>query len=404
MKLCFIWPYYGPQYEDRVQICLSALQPLHSVYAIALSRACTTYSFWQSTCSNVYFCLDEAWENSPPADAFKKVFERLVELSPDVVFTHSYSTIDARASILYALTYRKRWCIMSDSNECDYPRHPAVERIKGLIIQGADAMLLSSVVSCKYYRKLGFRLPIHLGYNAISAKRISSNCDLVNIEYAARPGRDYLICIARPLQKKNIHRLVLAWAESGVHSHFDLVLVGATRIDYDLHTIPDSVHCMGALPPSAALSLIKRSRGLILPSISEQFGNVVAEAICLGIPVLVSDRVGSLEVALLYRSSFVFNPFDTSSIADAIANWAHLVLAGRATLPDDSKQHAFNSSELLPPSINLVDFATSVYTVAGDTMRAKFLDRLISLLLVQLMHFLYRRKNCIDLNLDVEIS
>ena len=45
----------------------------------------------------------------------------------------------------------------------------------------------------------------------------------------------------------------------------------------------------GALPDAAAMALMKGARGFLAPSRAEGFGIPVAEAACLGLPILATD-------------------------------------------------------------------------------------------------------------------
>ena len=53
---------------------------------------------------------------------------------------------------------------------------------------------------------------------------------------------------------------------------------------------------LGPLTGSAKWQLLRAARFLILPSYSENFGNVVAEAMALGCPVIVTPEVGAADV------------------------------------------------------------------------------------------------------------
>lgn len=93
--------------------------------------------------------------------------------------------------------------------------------------------------------------------------------------------------------------------------------------------IPRSID---VLPPMTAEGLKKfyLSQGLIVcPSIFETFGNVPMEAVCLGIPVLVSENMGCAEVLRKVGLGNMVMSFDnTKLVADRVQE-----LCGQSILP-----------------------------------------------------------------------
>jgi glycosyltransferase involved in cell wall biosynthesis len=119
-------------------------------------------------------------------------------------------------------------------------------------------------------------------------------------------GRDpYALFLGRINWKKGLDRLIHALPHApGVR----LVLAGNDEDDYRRvleplavsHGVADRVEFAGAVSGANKAHLLRRARVLVLPSYSENFGNVVLEAMSAGRPVLVTPEVG---IAQLVRDS-----------------------------------------------------------------------------------------------------
>jgi glycosyltransferase involved in cell wall biosynthesis len=335
------------------------------------------------------------WEEVSPVSLFKLLYSKLFFLNPDVVFTHSYSTVDARTAIYYALKNNKKLVIMSDSAHCDYKRRWFVELVKSFLIKGADSLLVSGPLHSHYYTvNLGFKLPIFWGYNAIDPSALHKNQLAVAQDdpiFDSLPSQPFLFCAARPLTKKNIPRLCAAWNKSRASSASYLVIAGGEQSDYKVSNPHNSIIFLGPLSPSQTLHIISKSCGCILPSLTEQFGNFVLEAIAFGKPILVSITIGSLHAAIMNNNYFLFNPHSLVSITEALDDWFAKHLGKNACPPADP---------LLPVTCHVRDFAAAVLQCAFSYQHSNRLDKTLSLITVMALNKIYERKSFIDINVD----
>ena len=115
-------------------------------------------------------------------------------------------------------------------------------------------------------------------------------------------GEPYVLCFGRINWKKGLDRLLRAWA--GVPGA-RLVIAGNDEEAY----VPELMGIAEAAGVSARVQFLARSisgadkeallataRLLVLPSYSENFGNVVPEAMVRGVPVVVTPEVGAKDV------------------------------------------------------------------------------------------------------------
>lgn len=395
-KACFVWPYFGPQYYDRFLACKTYLSGLIDFSCIALSSVTSSYPFWDEAYKDIRYCSTEPWEKVSPIYLFDKVHDLLHEINPDVVFTHSYSTVDARSACIYALKNNKQLCIMTDSHSANYIRRWHVEFIKSWLIKGADSILLPGPIHSHYYRRsLGFKNYIFFGYNSLSPITLHQN--LVETQSGATAqdtcfNKPYLFCAARPLHKKNIPNLCLAWEQSKASKSYDLLIAGGSQEDYKVSESHPSITFLGLLSPNHTLHRIAASSGCILPSISEQFGNFITEAVSFSKPILVSNRLGCLDLALRNPNSYIFDPYSIEEIVMAIDAW-------HSDVNISQPPASYNDKEF-PLAVHVRDFAFSVYNIVFAYQRKRRFLRYISLILFFLLSKIYRKKAVVDVNID----
>lgn len=103
----------------------------------------------------------------------------------------------------------------------------------------------------------------------------------------------------------------------------------------------EEVHFRGYLGEDEVARLLGSTLALILPSIEEQHGLVVNEALAMGVPVLLSDNCGARD--LLVRSGvngYVFEADNVSGLAHFMSlldrdedEWTRLSIGTRRFLP-----------------------------------------------------------------------
>ncbi|WP_415427301.1 glycosyltransferase, partial [Staphylococcus borealis] len=83
------------------------------------------------------------------------------------------------------------------------------------------------------------------------------------------------------------------------------------------------------------------SLALILPSTEEQFGQVIPEALSMGVPVLVSDNCGARDhLVKTWINGFVFEP----SNAEGLAFLMRLLSSSESTWTEMAKAAADSAS------------------------------------------------------------
>jgi glycosyltransferase involved in cell wall biosynthesis len=147
-------------------------------------------------------------------------------------------------------------------------------------------------------------------------------------------GRPYLLAIGDLRAKKNLRRLVDAWAalaatEPGFAHR--LILVGTGRADAVAADLRGA-ETTGYLDDRALDALLRGAAALVHPSLYEGFGLVLAEAMTRGVPVACADATALPETA--GGAAVLFDPLDVDAIAAGVlvslARREELIGAGRA--------------------------------------------------------------------------
>jgi glycosyltransferase involved in cell wall biosynthesis len=116
---------------------------------------------------------------------------------------------------------------------------------------------------------------------------------------AAR-GRKFVLFLSRIHEKKGVDLLIAAFARhAAAHPDVDLVIAGPDqsglqpslmKMAADLN-VAARIHWPGMLSGDAKWGAFRAAEFFALPSHQENFGVVVAEALALGKPVLITDKV-----------------------------------------------------------------------------------------------------------------
>jgi len=116
--------------------------------------------------------------------------------------------------------------------------------------------------------------------------------------------RPFLLCLGTIGRRKNLVRLVEAFADSSVLEGTDLVLAGAVgnaieevREAVERRRTGDRIRLIGAVADEDIPAVISAATALVMPSLYEGFGLPVLEAMGCGTPVVIADRRPLTDVA-----------------------------------------------------------------------------------------------------------
>ena len=124
---------------------------------------------------------------------------------------------------------------------------------------------------------------------------------------------------------KNLRNLFLSWHQfSQLNLDAELIIIGDFNVKYyeelevliKKHNIYN-ISFIGTKDGDEKFKYIQESRFLILPSLDENFGMVILEALLSNTPVLVSDKLRWNDI-VDNKCGLIFDPYDVTSIADSL--------------------------------------------------------------------------------------
>jgi len=207
-----------------------------------------------------------------------------------------------KVAIVEALRRKSRDCpvvFMADTNIADiFPREfrswarmLAYRSFAGFVTE-AWTLGLSNEHA---FRLLGFRRFRALPFYSVTFRELGAP----RVQPASiSPGPFKLLTIARLAPEKNLQALVRAVSGPDLPGQVELTLVGEgaarSNIEALIRTLPQgAVRLTGAVPHHDLGPYLQSAHALVIPSLVEPWGNVVTEALGMGIPVLATPAVGA---------------------------------------------------------------------------------------------------------------
>jgi glycosyltransferase involved in cell wall biosynthesis len=185
---------------------------------------------------------------------------------------------------------------------------------------------------------------------------------------AKRSGAGHCIFVSRVVRKKNLHYLLerLASVKEGA---VVLDIVGPIEdTDYwkecedAARNLPANVelNVFGAMPYAATLERMRSAHFFVLPTLNENFGYVLIEALASGCPLLISDRTAWNEVEEK-RSGWAVPLEDPTAWNAAIEKCIEMSQEEFSSMSNAARQHALDwlgNPEIEDATAHLLERAT----------------------------------------------
>jgi glycosyltransferase involved in cell wall biosynthesis len=310
----------------------------------------------------------EATDHSPgKAELRSALWAALEQTNPDVVAVNGWNNFGSLIAAKCCVRRGIPMIVMSESSPQDERRTWWKEAIKRRIAGLYSAALVGGQRHVEYLAELGMpHERIFTGYDVVDnhyfrqkAEEVRSQTSEVRQKYAL--AENYFLASARFVEKKNLARLVQAYAEyrrrSEVRSQksevgndkapWDLVVLGDGPLKADLCRLisdlrlNEHVHLPGFKPYDELPVYYALATAFVHASTTEQWGLVVNEAIASGLPVIVSNRCGCAP-ELVNGNGFTFDPSNEDELATRLLEMASLSDQERKHLGDNSYRIAAN--------------------------------------------------------------
>jgi glycosyltransferase involved in cell wall biosynthesis len=168
------------------------------------------------------------------------------------------------------------------------------------LVNRAACVQAASTQEAEQVRRLGHEGPVTVIPNGVDIGRLAEGgADAAETYWPSLRGRPVVAFMSRLSPEKGLDLLIPAWADlMRLPAHRDAVLVIAgpdfrgyqttVQAMIDAHGVASSVLVIGMVQGARKSSLLKRADVFVLPSYSENFGIVVAEALACGTPVITT--------------------------------------------------------------------------------------------------------------------
>jgi glycosyltransferase involved in cell wall biosynthesis len=328
-RIVFVWDNFGPLHADRCDAVATRFAGRREVIGLELAAKSAVYSWVPesgTTFRKITLIEGRSIEQVPFGERLVKTLRACFSMGRNARFfmCHYEHPVTLIVSSILRLCGRRVYA-MGCSKFDDYPRNLRRENLKRIFYLPYCGGIASGIRSRDYMRFLGLNeVAIKTEYNAVSLKRVQALSGSFPAPEGAPFSNRHFTIVARFVPKKNISMALRAFAiyAAQVQHPRHLHLCGSGPLEPDLRQqahddgIEHMVHFRGFLQTADICKAFASSLALLLPSIEEQFGNVVPEAQAMGLPVILSDNCGARD--LLVRmgvNGFVIEPDNPTGMA-----------------------------------------------------------------------------------------
>lgn len=319
----FVWAQFGAYHIDRLEAVAAAFAGTVDIVGIEVATASDTYDWHESGAARGYRKVTLF----PGANAERlsglRVFQALSGAVRRERIGHLFvSGYEQPSHMAVAVAMRLRGrtpVVMLDSKFDDKPRRAVAELAKSLMMLPYRGGFAAGVRAAAYLRFLGVRGMITTGYDSVGLNRLRALA--VDAPLIAADARAFVM-VARLVPKKNHVMALDAFtryrADGGLRRLrvcgggplMDMLIARARALG-----IADAVDFLGSQPQPVVAAELAAAFCLLVPSIEEQWGLVVNEALAFAVPVLCSDNVGARDTLVRpFVSGFV--------LAEDPSDWA----------------------------------------------------------------------------------
>lgn len=266
------------------------------------------------------------------------VYASLCELQPDIVFAGAIAYPSGATAVRWCRERRRPVVVFDNARHVDLQPSRIKDYVKRRLYANIDAMMLPAPSHKPDYCKWGCDPDrVFYGVNVIDNEWFSARAEEVRAEAEETKRRldlpdAYILGVGRQVKKKNWATVIGAFSEfqrMGEGTGMGLVLVGdgpehGHLVDLvEMHQITS----VKFVPYSTQIELCSYyacASAFVLPSFyGETWGNVVAEAMSCGLPVLVSEQCGcSSTLVSEGENGWTFNPERTDELTALIGRIA----------------------------------------------------------------------------------
>ena len=366
-----VFHHIGPYHHTRLNAAADRLT------VTGVEWSAKAYDAWGAADSPARYhkvsLFPEATEKHPGKAELERAFSSaLDQANCDVVAVNGWNNFGSLIAANCCLRRGIPMIVMSESARQDEPRARWKEMIKRRLVSLYSAALVGGQRHVEYLVELGMpRERIFTGYDVVDNDYFARRAREIRSSHL-RPGyggqaaseirkeyglpENYFLASARFIEKKNLPRLIRAYAEyrdklkwTGAtdpgynrSAPWDLVLLGDGPLGETLNAqlsslnLHSHVHLPGFQPYDQLPIYYALAKAFVHASTTDQWGLVVNEAIASGLPVIVSERCGCVP-ELVQGNGFTFDPTDEHELAARLLEMALLSYHARERFGEASR-------------------------------------------------------------------
>ena len=164
-----------------------------------------------------------------------------------------------------------------------------------------------------------------------------------------RLPESYFLYVGAPVPRKNVPRLIDAYATSASRRRTGLVIAGSINAEVQqlmgktrTMGLDRDVRFVGYVPDGDLPALYAAAEAFLFPTFYEGLGLPVLEAMACGVPVLIGDRGAAPEVAGGHATAV--DPDDTHALSRAIDNLATVDAAARSLAVNHARSFSWEAA------------------------------------------------------------
>jgi 1,2-diacylglycerol 3-alpha-glucosyltransferase len=345
-KVAVLFDNFGPYHVAR----LRAAAQRTDLLAVEFASRSGEYAWEASSTNGEPFrrvTLLSTTSRDGSSSKFCEVLDaHLSSFRPDAVAIPGWSSGRVFSALNWCLQTRTPAIVMSASSAHDETRKRWKEWIKRHYVRLCSAALAGGRMHFEYLGALGLaRDRIFLGYDAVDNDYLATETAKIKRQKSEARMKfglpaDFFLASARFIEKKNLPRLIQAYAlyknlalsdeQRGRSRVWDLVLLGDGPLRPALCSklralgLQNAVHLPGFVQYEQLPVYYGLAETFIHASTTEQWGLVVNEAMASRLPVLVSNRCGCVpELVAEGVNGFTFDPNNIVSMAHLMMRMAN---------------------------------------------------------------------------------
>lgn len=277
------------------------------VYQIARTEKCRV-SIQKLSASKLehksLLLYDGCYEDLSPVKRAFIVLKAALKGSADVMVITGYSSFESWVLLIYSLLFSRAVIVTIDSTSAEGDRSNVRKLLKRFFLARVNAVLAYGDSSRKLATSLGVNpVDVFCPFHCVE-KIYYEDCNIVlsRRSVSSKPEFFRFVFVGRLSSEKGIEVLIEAFkrlSRSQLNIHLSIVGDGPMRDalmnKVESNSIGGKVEFLGAREPSEIIRLYASVNCFVLPSFQEPWGLVVNEALCQGVPVIVSDKCGCIE-------------------------------------------------------------------------------------------------------------